>query len=368
MIETAELQLQRRTPGHRVLSLDALRGLAAFVVVWHHFRLCFVVGEPRWWLRPFFAGRSAVVLFFVLSGYVLALPYWRGAQPTYGIYLLRRFTRIYIPYAAAAVLALLAASQLLYSKLPLSPWFYRTWQTALTPQVIAEQFFTIPGTGEVNTAFWSLRYEMELSIIFPLVCWSISRLKGMASFVGALALEAIATAIFKNKPPSPFLMELAQSFLWGSCFIYGALLSYKSEKIGEWYGITPRWAKVAVLIGTTLVYLSTKSSVQPFAACVVLVFAERSRASRWLNMPIPEYLGRISYSMYLMHGTVLYATLILLYGKLPFVVLVGTYCALTLLLSHLFCVGVEEPSMRLGKRWAKRNLISGPLAHPRSNS
>jgi peptidoglycan/LPS O-acetylase OafA/YrhL len=350
MSEPVEQRLQQRTPGHRVLALDALRGLAAFVVIWHHFRLAFLVTEPRWILRPFFAGRSAVVLFFVLSGYVLSMPVWRGTQPPYGRYLLRRFFRIYVPYAAAAVVALLVASHLLYSRLPLSGWFYRTWQSPLTARLIAQQFLIIPGSGEVNTAFWSLRYEMEMSLVFPFLCKGMKRLGYTGSLVAALGLELVATLIFKQRPSSAVLIELAQTMLWGSCFVYGAWLSWRAELVSAIYARLRPWMKIALLVPVTILYFSTKPSLQPFAACGVLIFAERSRARKLLDTALPEYLGRISYSMYLLHGTVLFATLILLYGKIPLPWIAVIYCIVTLGVSHLFCALIEEPAMRFGKR------------------
>jgi peptidoglycan/LPS O-acetylase OafA/YrhL len=76
---------------------------------------------------------------------------------------------------------------------------------------------------------------------------------------------------------------------------------------------------------------------------------------------VPEYLGRVSYSLYLMHSIVLFAVLDLLYGRLPKLALFGMVMVGSLVLGHLFCVAVEEPAMRLGKRLAKRLAGRGPV-------
>jgi peptidoglycan/LPS O-acetylase OafA/YrhL len=61
-------------------------------------------------LLPLHNGDAAVFIFFVLSGYVHSLPYLRGTQPAYPEYVIRRVCRIYIPFAAAILFALLLYS------------------------------------------------------------------------------------------------------------------------------------------------------------------------------------------------------------------------------------------------------------------
>jgi peptidoglycan/LPS O-acetylase OafA/YrhL len=84
--------------------------------------------------------------------------------------------------------------------------------------------------------------------------------------------------------------------------------------------------------------------------CGVLLLAEHSRAREWLEWPVPRYLGRVSYSVYLLHGTVLQVTLIVLYGRVPVVVLGSVFLVGAMVAAHAFCVWVEEPSSRLGRR------------------
>lgn len=345
-----ETVLRARTPGGgRIFALDALRGLAAFVVVWHHFREAFDMSMPRWYLRPLLAGHAAVVLFFVLSGYVLSIPYWNGRSMPYGRYLLRRFFRIYVPYAGAVVVAVLVASRLLGAQLPLTQWFYNTWHTPLTAGLVLRQFLTISVSPEINTAFWSLRYEMEMSIVFPLVCWVLIRMPSWTGVLLALAIEKTGYMLLVHSRLG-YWQIWSDTLIYASCFLFGALLARERDVVGRWYGRTPQWGKVVLLVLAVVGYSCGRDSVLPFAACLAIMFARYSRAARWLDTPVPEYLGRISYSMYLLHATVLWAVLILLYGKVPLVVLGAVYAGVTFAVSHLFCVGVEEPAMRWGKR------------------
>ena len=70
----------------RFVELDALRGLAALIVVLHHLRLLWqgdvepssrILRMLLTLLNP--AGNGAVILFFVLSGFVLSLPAVAGS-------------------------------------------------------------------------------------------------------------------------------------------------------------------------------------------------------------------------------------------------------------------------------------------------
>jgi len=355
---SVETELQARTPGRRLIQLDALRGLAAFVVIWHHFRLAFHDYEPVWYLRPLFAGKESVILFFVLSGYVLSLPVWNGRQPGYGRYIVRRFFRIYVPYAAAVLVSIAGAHHFLFAQKPLSQWFYETWHTPLTRQLILAQFFTMALTPELSTAYWSLRYEMEMSFVMPFLSRAIRRagtrvviLSGLATMLLFKVISHVAKLHLLDK--HPIVMPIALTVLYGLCFVLGALLSLHRDAIGEWYKARSPGFKICGLIVTVVAFYSG-DVLTILASAGIIVFALYSQVQHWLDTPIPEYLGRISYSLYLIHGTVLFALLILLVGRLPVWSIAVIFLVTALIAAHLFCVLVEEPALRLGKRITAR--------------
>ena len=350
MTNVIEAELKERTSGTRIFAFDALRGIAAVVVACHHFRLCFFSGEPRWYLRPFFSGTASVVVFFVLSGYVLSIPYWRHKQLGYGRYLIRRFFRIYVPYAAAMLLALVAAWHFLYSRLPLTPWFYLTWHTPITFHLVLRQFLTIPATAELNTAIWSLRYEMEMSLVLPLLCRLILLLRGWWPLALTLAMSVCGRYLQSHaSSSSPAQAELGWTLIWISFFLYGTLLSWQHKPIGAFYESLPSWFRAAFALMALIVFASPRLMLLPAAACIFILTAQHTRVKRLLTTPVPEYLGRISYSMYLTHATVLFSVVILAYGKMPFYSLVALFFVITLAVSHLFCACVEEPANVVGR-------------------
>jgi Acyltransferase family len=120
----------------RIGSLDAVRGIASVMVVLNH---CYDTipqqqiahFESTLWSRPLgllHNGHAAVIIFFVLSGYVLSLPYFRGTRVSYVRYLIKRFCRIYIPFAITIIMAAglyLAIGRHVHSEA--SPWFNTLW-------------------------------------------------------------------------------------------------------------------------------------------------------------------------------------------------------------------------------------------------
>ena len=77
--------------------LDALRGFAATYVVLHH-----IMPRDLSWggidlSLAFRCGQEAVILFFLLSGFVINLSYQRSRDKRFLRFFARRFLRIYVP-------------------------------------------------------------------------------------------------------------------------------------------------------------------------------------------------------------------------------------------------------------------------------
>src|SRR5215831_9998315 len=83
-------------------------------------------------LRLLWTGYEAVILFFVLSGFVLTLQLepqnGRSSAPRYLRYLIRRLTRLYLPYALVMSVAVVLCALLGGSSIAeLSDWFNMEW-------------------------------------------------------------------------------------------------------------------------------------------------------------------------------------------------------------------------------------------------
>lgn len=158
-------------------SLDAMRGFAALMVVLHH---CFRAFEDTsqgllWWLdktplRLLVSGRPAVILFFVLSGFVLAVSLEKGMK--YRDFIARRFCRIYLPFAASIVMAAAIYMAIEPSKLAgYSAWVYQS--EPLSWELLAGHLLMLGDYSNVslNKVMWSLVYELRISLVFPMIMW-----------------------------------------------------------------------------------------------------------------------------------------------------------------------------------------------------
>src|SRR5690349_14633266 len=97
----------------RIDKLDSIRGIAAMAVVFGHCWGSLPPPRPGSWLFYFAAsplallrdGIDAVVVFFVLSGLVLAPPFLAARPRRYWPFVIRRICRIWIPYAVVLIVA-----------------------------------------------------------------------------------------------------------------------------------------------------------------------------------------------------------------------------------------------------------------------
>ncbi|GAC1421731.1 MAG: acyltransferase [Acidobacteriaceae bacterium] len=367
----AAQELASRTAGPRYLELDSLRGVAALVVVIYHCSMAYSLRVP-WYLSPLVSGNAAVLLFFVLSGFVLSLPFWgKGHNGSYGAYVTRRFFRIYVPYVAAVALAAAGAMLFPHSRLELSDWFRNTWQSDVTPRLLARHL-VMSGGQELNMAFWSLRYELQMSIVFPLLLLVLRAMRPALAVVVFIALFAIADNRLQAGVADHW--HYLDTLKYGSLFALGAVLGRTIHWLhGRWHSLS-RVTRFAVFATGLSLYFGVVDALFDRAAidlpdrllvslgaCVVLVCCMCSRRLRTvLRHRVPAYLGRISYSMYLVHGTMLFALLNLLFWKVSAAVFAVIYLVATLAASHLFCIAVEEPSLRAGKalagRWKGRSV------------
>jgi peptidoglycan/LPS O-acetylase OafA/YrhL len=360
-----EQALQARSSRPRLFQLDALRGLAALMVVFNHLLLA----VPRLQAGPltevFTDGRSAVVLFFVLSGYVLSLPHWARRPMPYGGYLVRRFCRIYLPFAAAAVLAVIGAIWFAHSTLALTPWFNQTWHTPVTGGIVVKQFLMVP-MNIFNTAFWSLTYEMQMSIVMPLVCLVMIRARP-AYFTLVLTLLIFAHPMNPYGNPQYFALSYQIFYL----FVLGAALARYEKNIRSFCERIGAWLWLLLPMSLFLFYdfvlhivlhiapgtrFTDRLELRIFlinglgAAGLLICSLHLAPLAHLLKHSIPEYLGRISYSLYLTHATVLFALFDQFWVHMRQRWLILLFLSSALVAAHFFCIAVEEPSMRLGKK------------------
>jgi peptidoglycan/LPS O-acetylase OafA/YrhL len=357
--------------------LDSVRGLAALSVIGSHYALsydlpCASVACDRLLtytpLRFWWDGSAAVSMFFVLSGMVLSLKHFRrDAKPELSQFSLSefcvvRFFRIWPPYAAA--LALNFWLYRLYQEIaprfpvttpPRNDWIPYLWEKHRVgwPDALRESFlFDLPEPVVYLPHAWTLSIELTLSLLMPLGLSLAARGMGWLAFFALLALYPLGAP--------PFLAH----------FALGLFLAARRETLAAWLRSRAKTRRAALALG---IFLYTAGDafdgklgenaiwlLSGLGAGLLLLYALASeRTQRVLSFAWPRYIGKISYSLYLLHlGVLILATPWLLApadispGLFPLAWWAGlaSVIALSLACAALFHRLVETPSMALGKR------------------
>ena len=149
--------------------LDLLRFFAAVAVFLHH--LAPVTGRYSLWGSH---GEDAVMVFFVLSGFVIAYVTDRK-EKTPVLYLSSRLARLYSVAIPALLLTLVfdeigrTADPALYA-----PWYHDSlpWLRAAASVTFTNQLWSLDIRYFGNTPYWSLSYEFWYYILFAILVFA----------------------------------------------------------------------------------------------------------------------------------------------------------------------------------------------------
>ncbi|HEX5152906.1 MAG TPA: acyltransferase [Parafilimonas sp.] len=169
----------RKLDGYSSIFLDSIRLICALIVVIGH---CRQILAPDWHVQTgiFDLGHGAVIVFFVLSGFVIAHTV-TSKKRTINNYLVARFSRLYSIYAPALLITLFCA--LLSFFINKSIYFQydrgnNILRYFLTLFFCNELWFSSTAPP-INGPFWSLSFEFWYYIIFALVYFKWGNLRGM---------------------------------------------------------------------------------------------------------------------------------------------------------------------------------------------
>jgi peptidoglycan/LPS O-acetylase OafA/YrhL len=371
-------ELPSAPPAKFYPEVESLRGLAACVVLVGHYKLmCF---DPEtgpisvrlssaqhmfsWFMDYFFQPQPSVLLFFVISGFVLAIQLQR--QPvvnlsTYLAYLVRRCFRLLPAMWGTIVLAYIV----------LRPTGYLT---APHPGLMLRSMLFEDDT--LDLPLWTMGVEMTCSVIFPLLFWLHSKLPSSGK-IGLLAVLAAVPTLgdIPGIPKLPLSTEFVVFFEAG--LLVGAALPHLT-------GFQRPRRAVPLLIVAALTWMLAPQFLTagfnqnrwqawmwleiPACFLILAIVAAQGehRFIRLLRSAAARHLGRISYSLYLLHYVIGIRTLTILQKK-GMIATPGWLLwfagagILSLLLATLMFKYVEQPGIRLGRHLAAR-LLAKPLA------
>lgn len=382
----------------RIRTLDSLRGISALVVLTGHLALmtpqfsAAFFNEPydspivrllmNTILHTFVAGHEAVLLFFTLSGFVLALPFLKNERVfSYSDYIIKRFCRIYIPYICVMTIASLLMVSLSDYKghSGMVPFFsLNRWDHPLTLEAIISYIFMLGyDNTNVNGPTWSLVHEMRISFFFPLIMllvikfnWKISLLVGTFISMFIFAIFSVIESTISNAIIHSVFASFKNTFYYATFFIFGAIFA---KHLGIVKSIFDKFNKIVKgsLFLVSLIFINFDEIIpaakadysNPYFNQLIYMFGEwivalgvlilftfaiySVKFQNFLKFPLFLWLGKISYSLYLTHLVTLIVVMYTL-GKI-----IPVYIALSIVPLVAFVVAsiahkiIEKPSQKL---------------------
>jgi peptidoglycan/LPS O-acetylase OafA/YrhL len=340
------------------------------------------------------AGHQAVVLFFILSGFVLALPFHSRPVP-YLAFAVRRVLRICVPYWAAVIFAVVASQAVGHREIPeLSSWFNGLWNEPLSYQLVLAHLLLVGSfpSNVLDPVLWSLVYEMRISLVFPLLMAFLLKYGWRGALPAAVAMVVVGFVAQRASLRLGYPNDFGDSLRFVPMFMAGALLCGARGRVTPWFGGRPAWLRLGCLLLAIIAYtfpfwssllpgspylhfklFLVEDYVTAVGASGFMLFALASAAASKALTSIPvRWLGRISYSLYLFHAIVLLAMLNLLFGRIPLWAIWGLALCVALMLATLSYRLLERPSIAIGHRLAARvssaRQRQRPLLSPSANS
>ncbi len=244
-------------------------------------------------------GRMAVQAFFVIAGFLMAAkfaPHGKPllTQPLQAIY--QRYLRLAIPYLVALVCAIvcaaLAREWLTHDSIPDAPTLMQ-----LLPHVFFLQ--DLVGQEALSAGVWYVAIDLQLFALAALLLWCAGRMEARYAklrLLGPILIALLtATSLFFFNLHTE--LDTTALYFFGS-YGLGALAYWATRRQdGMWWLALLSMAVMAALL------FDFRSRIL-VAGGVMLVLGV-ARQTGWLeSMPMPRfllYLGRISYSVFLIH-------------------------------------------------------------------
>jgi peptidoglycan/LPS O-acetylase OafA/YrhL len=335
--------------------IEGLRALAVLGVVAFHFGMTSLPG-----------GFAGVDIFFVISGYLITQLLSQeiarhGTVNLWGFYA-RRARRL-LPASILVILATLAvgyfilapSEQQLYSKGAL---FASTYVINLWLIRWSLDYFAQDASNNPFIHFWSLSVEEQFYLVWPALLLLISRLRigrhGVLLAMASIALVSFAFCAWLTETSQPWAFYFSPLRAWE--FAAGGIASMAiSSAWAKRFPFSPAmgWLGLA-MIAVTYLTITEEAPFPGFIALApvagtVMVLLSGAHESRWrpkaiLGLGPVQWVGKLSYSLYLWHWPVIvYAAMLVpdLTGVQRLLCLALTF-ALSFASYHL----VENPARR----------------------
>lgn len=375
--------------------LDGVRGVAMLIVVLHHFGLAFfpainyldpekihlgngeielMIGKTP--LNLFFNGGFAVTVFFVLSGFVLSYKFHlSGSRKLLTEYATKRYFRLFLPVAGSIIICyFLHISGLFTTKsvgdiTKSSEWLNGLYSNMKGPGDVLKNMSVdvfLNNDNRYNAVLWT----MTIEFLGSLLLFSFLALTGdnkktilLHIIVGVLIL------LTDKKFYAAFILGslISRLFVNGFSFpkgLKGTLIKFLLLTAGIYFSSYPQGFLTQQSMWKYLSW-SWTNGYELFhvlgAFCILFVICFDKNFMRFFSIKPFLYLGKISFSFYLLHLAVMCSLGCFIFRELwkpgtyliPFLVSFAASMAVSLLISHFYYKWIDRSSIRFSEKMGK---------------
>ncbi len=402
---------------NRLLGADFIRAAACLTVLFHH-----LAQRMSWnsnlgfmeWFRIFAnVGTFGVAMFFVLSGFLLARPFWvaldkGGPIPSLGIYAMRRAARILPGFWLALTVTFILSFTLFDAQfngelmLRFLAGFF----------LVADWHWVTLFPVEINGPLWSISFEVTSYVLLPLGLMGLFVLRGATGagwssrvlWLAVIALAVAAHWLFVTYYPiddaqrgwdygliggAKWWMPRYNPFGFFAMFAIGALAAGVQVRWGDrksWIFDVLSLAGIAwgvfVIVdllssrveGRDFGFLGIPYSFPWFQLAIALTLAATPSSvviGRLLDNPVSRYLATISFGIYVWHYVVLelvrkYWAPDIDHGQMAdpvkFVIVGGMITLITIAVAHFSFHAIENPVIRWARGREQKTVDNATLS------
>ena len=335
--------MQKSGQSQRIEIFDGMRGLASVIVMIFHMAVWTVYGYSAneykifansFWrvatqtpLKMIWGGNEAVLVFYIIGGFVLARPYLSGRKLDFKPFIIKRWIRLMLPYVlviamTSILIALFGAWK--HDTIDLSGSFNVKWKR-------------VPNAGEIllyilgydynlnilSGAFWSMVQEWRLSFILPFVAIALHRNR-TGKVLGYYAILQVGIDALTNwgmRSDTVWLAHLSESLnrtnYYAIFFVMGAVLAKHLPAIRAFvrehrrFRILSAWS-IPFMIPSQWILSALGLSFRVRNALLltglgIILFLvlclESPRLTAFFKSKPLLLLGKLSFSLYLTHTT-----------------------------------------------------------------
>lgn len=327
--------------GDKIAVLDSIRGMAAFVVVLCHYTYAFFpaatmgslavahTSVEQWLFKSplsiLFAGRFAVILFFVLSGFVLTLRFVSNQQGSLFPAAIKRYVRL-MPIALVSVLFayLIMSLGFIYAgeaaQVTGSGWltglyvFDPSLSGALLHGLLGVFSAGVDAPTSYNPVLWTIYYEFLGSLlVFGIaslvrgqskrwLLYIIALLAFINTFFCGFILGLILADLYASRQQ---LFERIQNMSWvykSGLLLFALLIAAFPTEQAQ---LGPYWNALILLKSDIDI---SRTILELVAASIIIMLAlSWGGMTRLLERRQLIWLGKISYALYATHFIILFS-------------------------------------------------------------